>query len=174
MKWIHVARELGFDEAAELRVETLQPMEMVRAMCAQDKCRVYGRNWTCPPACGSLEACAQRMRRYSKGILLQSVGSMTKTIDSRAIRATEERHLQQFEEFCARIRAEHPDALCLGSGGCRVCAKCAHPDPCRFPERANSSMEAYGLFVTQVCRDNGVPYHHGERTITYTACVLFN
>ena len=36
-----------------------------------------------------------------------------------------------------------------------------------------SSMEAYGLFVTQVCRDAGVPYHHGEKTITYTACALY-
>jgi len=36
-----------------------------------------------------------------------------------------------------------------------------------------SSMEGYGLFVTQVCRDAGVPYHYGEKTITYTACVLF-
>jgi hypothetical protein len=34
-------------------------------------------------------------------------------------------------------------------------------------------MEGYGLFVTQVCRDAGAAYHHGERTITYTACVLF-
>ena len=34
-------------------------------------------------------------------------------------------------------------------------------------------MEGYGLFVTQICRDNGLSYHYGERTITYTACVLF-
>ena len=62
---------------------------------------------------------------------------------------------------------------CLGAGGCKVCASCAHPEPCRFPEKAHSSMEAYGLFVTQVCRDNNAAYYHGPRTITYSACVLF-
>ena len=36
-----------------------------------------------------------------------------------------------------------------------------------------SSMEAYGLFVTRVCKDNGIPYHYGPKTITYTACVLY-
>ena len=33
------------------------------------------------------------------------------------------------------------------------------------PLPARSSMEGYGLFVTQVCRDNGMAYHHGEGTI---------
>ena len=34
-------------------------------------------------------------------------------------------------------------------------------------------MEGYGLLVNQVCRDAGVPYHYGEKTIAYTACVLY-
>ncbi|MBE6983890.1 MAG: hypothetical protein E7435_06415 [Ruminococcaceae bacterium] len=34
-------------------------------------------------------------------------------------------------------------------------------------------MEGYGLFVTQVCRDNGAEYYHGEKTVTYTGCILF-
>ena len=72
------------------------------------------------------------------------------------------------------IREYDPNALCLGSGGCRICKVCAWPEACRFPEKACSSMEGYGLFVTQVCRDNGLAYHHGDGTITFTACVLFN
>lgn len=44
---------------------------------------------------------------------------------------------------------------------------------CRYPKKAMSSMEGYGLFVTQVCRDAGVPYHYGDRTITYSACILY-
>ena len=35
-------------------------------------------------------------------------------------------------------------------------------------------MEGYGLFVTQVCRDSGLAYYHGPRTITYTSLVLYN
>ena len=34
-------------------------------------------------------------------------------------------------------------------------------------------MEAYGLFVTQVCRDNNMKYYYGPKIITYTGCVLF-
>jgi len=170
--WIGAARSLGF-EAAPLDPQTLTAREDVRAMCAQDKCGAYGRNWTCPPYCGTLEECEARMRSCKEGILLQTVGHMKKDIDSRAYRDTERRHMEAFRIFAQRLRRAKPKALCLGAGGCRICKKCAWPEPCRFPEQALSSMEGYGLFVTQVCRDAGVPYHHGEKTITYTACVLY-
>jgi predicted metal-binding protein len=171
--WIKKAKELGFDEAVALDVATLRPREDVRSMCAADKCGAYGKNWTCPPHCGALDDCAARIGRYSHGILLQTVGMLEKTIDTKGYRQAEQRHLQQFHAFAECIREVYPNALCLGAGGCRICQKCAYPEPCRFPENAYPSMEGYGLFVTQVCRDNGCAYHHGERTVTYTACVLF-
>lgn len=165
---------LGFDEVKPLDIDTLKPMKMVRDMCAADKCHAYGKNWTCPPHCGTLEQCAERMRRYRHGLLLQTVGYLKKPIDGRTIAQTEKRHLEQFHRFAELVRTRDPDALCLGAGGCRICKKCAWPESCRFPEKACSSMEGYGLFVTQVCRDNDLPYHHGDRTITFTACVLFD
>ncbi len=142
-------------------------------MCEEDKCHAYNRNWTCPPNCGTIEECAEKMQAYEQGILLQTTGHMTKAIDSKCYRETEKRHLENFHRMVKEIRQIYPQALCLGAGGCRVCKTCAYPEPCRFPELAYSSMEGYGLFVTQVCRDNHIPYYHGERTITYTACILF-
>lgn len=173
-EWIEKALDMGFSTAVPLNVAALQPRADVRAMCAEDKCRAYGKNWTCPPHCGSLEDCEQRLRQYKSGILLQTVGQLKKTIDTRGYREAEQRHLAMFHTLAEQLREVHPDALCLGSGGCRICGQCAWPEPCRFPDKACPSMEGYGLFVTQVCRDNGLQYHHGEKTVTYTACILFN
>lgn len=171
--WIAKAKELGFSETGILDIATLEARADVREMCAADRCHAYQHNWTCPPTCGTLAECQARMRRYGHGILLQTVGHMQKDIDSRCYRETEKRHMECFRAFASCIRAVYPDALCLGSGGCRVCKKCNFPEPCRFPDEAYSSMEGYGLFVTQVCRDNGLKYYYGPRTIAYTACVLF-
>lgn len=171
--WVEIAKEHGFDEAVFLKPEILISREDIRDMCAADKCGAYNRSWSCPPVCGTIEACQAKIRGYKHGILLQTVGYMKKTIDSKCYRETELRHMRQFYDFADTIRCEYPDVLCLGSGSCRICTKCAFPETCRFPEKAMSSMEAYGLFVTQVCRDCGVPYNHGEKTIAYTACVLF-
>jgi predicted metal-binding protein len=173
LQWLERAKALGFDVAVPLDPQTLVAREDVRAMCAADKCGAYGKNWTCPPAVGTPEECQRRMRGYRQGILLQTVGHMQKTVDSKCYRETEQRHIRNFDALSQAIRREYPNALCLGAGGCRVCKPCAYPNPCRFPEKAVSGMEGYGLFVTQVCRDAGVPYYHGERTITYTACILF-
>lgn len=172
-KWMSAALELGFEEAVALDPKTLTAREDVRAMCAADKCRAYGKNWTCPPHCGTVEDCQKKIAGYSRGILVQTVGRTEKDIDTRAYRETETRHNARFFTLAQMIRGEFPDALCLGAGGCRLCDTCAWPEPCRFPEQALSSMEGYGLFVTQVCRDARLPYHHGPRTITYTACILF-
>ena len=172
--WMERASEIGFSQVAPLDVATLKPMQAIRDMCAADKCQAFGKNWTCPPMCGTLEQCEAEMQSYAHGILLQTVGTMAKVIDTRAMRSTEEKHLQMFHALADEIRAQEPEALCLGAGGCRICKKCAYPDPCRFPARACSSMEGYGLFVTQVCKDNHVEYYHGPKTITYTACILLD
>ena len=37
-----------------------------------------------------------------------------------------------------------------------------------------SSMEAYGLFVSDICTRSGLAYNYGPRTMTYTSCVLYN
>ena len=173
IRWLEEAKKLGFDVAVALDPQKLVAREDVRGMCAEDKCGAYNKNWTCPPAIGTVEACQEKMRRYTKGILVQSIGHAQKAVDSRCYRETEKRHMENFRTLAEAIREEYPQALCLGAGGCRVCKQCAYPAPCRFPDQAISSMEGYGLFVTQVCRDAGIPYHHGDRTITYTACVLF-
>lgn len=172
IRWLEEAKKLGFDVAVALDPQRLIAREDVRAMCAENRCGAYDKNWTCPPAIGTVEVCQHKMRRYTKGILLQTVGHMQKDVDSRCYRESEKRHIENFRTLTKEIRQEFPQALCLGAGGCRVCKQCAYPAPCRFPDQAISSMEGYGLFVTQVCRDAGVAYHHGEKTITYTACIL--
>ena len=174
MNWIEAAKEIGFDEAATLQIDSLRAMQAVRDMCANDKCGAYGTNWTCPPICGTVEECEKKMQSYRQGILVQTVGKLTRTIDTKGYSQTAQRHKELFLKFTDRIREVYPDALCLGAGVCSRCAECAYPNPCRFPDKKIYAMEGFGLFVTQVCKDNQIPYYHGPKTIAYSACVLFD
>jgi len=171
--WMERARELGFDDAAEISPAKLTARRDVRAMCEENRCGLYGANWTCPPECGDLETCQEKMHGYRRGLLLQTVGQLSRAIDTRGYAETGKRQRENLLALAGELRAVYPDALCLGAGGCPVCEKCAYPEPCRFPDKAIPSMEGYGLFVTQVCRDAELSYYHGPKTITYTACVLF-
>lgn len=171
--WKTLAEDCGFDAVTELDVSTLKTETWVRDTCAADKCHAYDKNWTCPPACGTLEECAEQMEKYENGLLLQVVGHLKTSIDAKCYLETGERLQKSLEQFSDKIRETYPDALVLGAGGCRICKKCAYPEPCRFPGRSISSMEAYGLFVSRVCKDNGAEYYHGPKTITYTGCILY-
>lgn len=170
---IALALEQGFSYAAALDPSGLAVRQEVRDMCAADKCRAYGKNWTCPPHCGSLEECGQRLRGMTSGLLVQTVGQLEDSFDFEAMAETEKLHLAHFHALADLLREKYPGVLCLGSGGCRLCKSCAWPEPCRFPDRACSSMESYGLLVNEACEAAGTAYYHGKNTLAYTACYLF-
>ena len=172
-EWIEKAVEIGFNTAVQLDPQMLVARADIRAMCAADKCGAYHKNWTCPPVIGTVGECQQKMQQYGHGILVQTIGHMQKTVDSKCYRETEQRHLQQLYALFEEIRRVHPDALCLGAGGCRVCGQCAYPQPCRFPEKALGSMEGYCIDVYKTVKGTELKYINGENTVTYFGIVLF-
>lgn len=170
-QWIQWALDAGFTYAKELRMDSVELLPEVRQMCEANTCRAYGANWACPPACGTLEECAERLKKYSGGVLLQTVGEIEDWMDYEGMMEVEKRHKEQFVNYVDRLRKQIPGVLAVGTGGCRVCAKCTYPDsPCRFPDRCFTSMEAYGMEVNRICKSNGLQYNYGPGKIAYTAC----
>lgn len=166
--------ELGFSHTAKLDMATLQPQREVRDMCASNRCGAYGKCLSCPPSCGTLEECTAEMRSCREGILVQTVGILEDEFDGEGMMETEAAHKKRFRELAARLRADGVNVLPLGSGACGFCKVCAGPEgPCRFPDKKISSMEAYGLLVLKLCKDNGMSYFYGKDRIAYTSCVLF-
>ena len=103
-EWLAAAKEAGFSEAYPLDVSTLKPMEQVREACGDGKCRAYGHNWTCPPFCGTLEECEKRMRKYKRGILLQTVGKLERDIDTKGYMRAAKLHGEALERY--KVKAE--------------------------------------------------------------------
>lgn len=172
-KLFALCEEVGFSHWGELNMAALCFRQEVRDMCAAGRCRSYGNCWTCPPHCGTLEDSAARVAGYGRGVLVQTTGVLEDDFDAEGMMAAEALHRQRFRDFVRRVREAYPDCLPMGAGSCTLCNTCTCPEaPCRFPELAVSSMEACGLVVSDVCRDSGLGYYYGPRTITYTACVL--
>ena len=169
------ARAAGFDTVAPLDPATLKFLPEVRSMCAADRCRSYGKTWSCPPACGELTDWETKARRYEKGLILQTVGDREDSYDIEAMMEAAEANKRQTDTLADMLLAEGAEFLLMGAGTCTRCKQCTYPDaPCRFPEKLFPSMEACGLFVSQLCTDNGVAYNYGDEKIAYTCCILFN
>lgn len=167
------AQAAGFTHWSILDVRTLASRQEVRDMCAANTCGQYGRRWSCPPGCGSLEECAKKLAGMGCGILVQTVGQIEDSFDFDAMRKIEEAHKARFLQMYNAIRASGCDVLALGTGCCTQCQECTYPQiPCRFPEKRIYSMEAFGLLVLEVCQANGLPYYYGPGKIAYTGCFL--
>lgn len=171
--FIAYALGFGFSHAARLDVTKLVIREEVRDMCVADKCNLYNKNWMCPPACGTLEKNASMLNDYTHGILVQTTGALDDDFDYDSMQKTEQLQQKNFLRLLRDLKKRKPNVLALGSGGCRLCTHCTYPHlPCRYPEDATVSMEAFGLWVSEVCEQNDLPYYHGPKTITYTGCYL--
>ncbi|AFV01645.1 hypothetical protein UNSWDHB_700 [Dehalobacter sp. UNSWDHB] len=167
------ALEFGFSHVGNLDADTIVVREEVRSDCAKNKCKVYDKNWSCPPACGPLEECASDIKKYKNGLILQTTGQLEDSFDIEAMAETQELHNEHCNKFSEYIHKNFPDSLFLVAGACTRCKECTYPDkPCRFPDKMNSSMEAYGLVVSDVCAANNIPYYYGPNTITYVGCAL--
>lgn len=172
-KYIELAYECGFSHAGKLNIKALNFRQEVRDMCEAGKCGAYGHSWACPPYIGTLEESAAKAAKYAHGIIVQTTGEMEDSFDFECMKDTEENHKKNFKKLLECIRKDIPDILPMGAGTCTLCKKCSCPDePCRFPDKVITSMEAYGLVVSDTCRDSDMKYYYGNDTITYTSCIL--
>ena len=76
-----LAAENGFSHCAPANMAALVPLDEIRAMCEADRCGKYGKNWACPPGCGSIEQARERIRRYDSGVLVQTTGTLADEFD---------------------------------------------------------------------------------------------
>ena len=166
------AMAAGFTNTAPLDVAAIELKPEVRDMCAKG-CRQYGKRWSCPPGCGTLEEGRELLTHYRSGILVQTVGQLDDEFDAINMLETEKRHKAAFLSLVDTLRRQEPNILPLGSGACTQCKTCTYPDaPCRFPEKKIVSMEAFGMLVLEVCKANDLTYYYGSKNIAYTACIL--
>ena len=170
---VRAALDAGFSHAALLDPATLVVRDEVRAMCAADLCRAYGTCWVCPPACGTLDEHRATLARFRSGLLVQTTGVLEDPFDYDAMVAAGEEQTRRLLAFRRVLRREFPALVALGNGACTVCETCTYPGaPCTHPHLAVTSMEAFGLVVSDACTANGLGYYYGPNTITYTGCYL--
>ncbi|MBQ8975484.1 MAG: DUF2284 domain-containing protein [Oscillospiraceae bacterium] len=147
-----LAKDCGFTCCGEMTVDTLEFLPEVRDMCEANTCGMWDKSWACPPACGTLEQMREKVKSYSRGILVQTVGQMEDSFDFEVIQEAAESQNKSFQKMWDELEKDYPNLMAMGTGGCTKCKKCTYPDePCRFPNRMCPSMEGCGLVVNAVC-----------------------
>jgi predicted metal-binding protein len=172
------ALELDAARAVVVNTSDIAFHEEFRKACERNACGNYGTNWMGPPAVGLVDELMKRARSYNHGLLLQTVHPVSSSFDMKGMVAAGKAFGEVLRRVLACMRDKHGMSriLPLGAGCCSVCPKCAYLDhePCRHPDQALSSLEAYGMDVMALARDMGIPYRSGPKSVAFFGLILFN
>lgn len=171
MDYVKVCLELGAYKAAQMKTEQLSFSESFRALCEQNACGRYGKNYTCPPHVGEIADLIREIKRHKTAVLWQTVHRLEDSYDFEGMRRGQALH----NGITLKIAEQAPEALVLGAGGCFLCETCGASinEPCRFPGRAISSLEAYGIDVSSIGKVTDLKYINGVNTVTYFSGLFF-
>lgn len=176
--WDRLAEEavaLGAFRAKVIPVSLLSFDRSFRDICASNACGNYGRCWMCPPDIGNIDALMAQARSYDQVLVYQSVSQLEDSFDFEGMMEGAGRHSQLSQRIGRLCTGLPGPALHLGAGGCHTCSVCAKADgrPCRHPDLALSSLEAYGVNVSELAAASGMNYINGQNTVTYFGAVFF-
>jgi predicted metal-binding protein len=175
---IKIALESNASHAAILDTANIQFHEDFRKACEKNFCNKFDTNWMGPPAIGPINELMKRATRYGQGMLFQTIHPVASNFDMKGWIRAAKIHEDVFRLLLARIRKEYPseEILPLNAGCCQICPRCAYLDsePCRNPDQAVSSVEAYGMNVIALQKSAGLPYNNGKNAVTYVGLILFN
>lgn len=172
---IQLALDAGAAKAEIISVDQIVTSAEFREACRKNLCGAWGRCWMCPPDVGEIEPLMAELRTYQHGLWYQTIGELEDSFDIKGMGDAKKKHVrlsQQVEELVKPILGKH---LHLSCGGCGLCERCTRIDnePCRFPDRAMASLEAYGVDVYQTTKSTSLKYINGQNTVTYFSVVLF-
>ena len=145
-KLIDLALSIGFADAAVIVTKELVFIPAFRTLCEENQCGKYGANYACPPDCGTIEEMKQRVLRWQKALVMQTMWDIEDPLDSIQIKPAKTQHNQMTRRLIDKIGEP---GLMIGASGCSLCTPCAltKGEPCRFPKLQYSCMSAYCIFV---------------------------
>lgn len=173
---VSVALENGAYRANVIKADLIVTDRVFRDMCAANSCGMYGKCYMCPPDIGPIDELMAEVKNYDYALVYQTVTELEDSYDFEGmIEAKKSTYplAQKLRETFGKLW--EADALHLGAGGCGVCPTCAKRtgEPCRFPDRAMPSLEAYGINVSQLAKAADMKYTNGQDTVTYFGAILF-
>lgn len=172
---LRLAIEAGASKAEMITSQQIVLSAEFREACQKNICGRWGKCWMCPPDIGDIAQLMEKIGAYGNGIWYQSIHALEDSFDIEGMIVARRSHLRLSHQLEGMIKPLLSQHLHLSCGGCGVCQRCAREDhmPCRFPEQAMSSLEAYGIDVYRTTVSTQLFYINGQNTVTYFGVILF-
>ena len=159
-------------QLACINVKDIPFREYVVDACASNRCGKYGKTWQCPPGVGDLETLKAKCLSFSKAVVFTTCHDLEDSFDIEGMDAGRVKHEKITDEVIELF--PNIEIRVLSAEGCTLCEKCTYPhSPCRFSDKARSSVEANGISVVELAKQCDINYKNGNNTVTYFSVILY-
>ena len=169
-----LARKAGV-EIHEIDAKKICPKESVRLKCQVPLCEFYEVCKVCPPNIPSVRQFSEALQDYTRAFLVV-LREKIKDIAMYRKDFSAELRLAEIVSKLELTAFQHGYYLTLGLcvGGCKLCSKCPPPgEPCRHPFKARPGPEGFGIDITALAREAGVPVEWPPREgVSFMGLVL--
>ena len=168
--------EAGAYKAFVITTDKIPFDENLRSYCEVNYCGNYGKNYACPPGVGDVKELIAKAKNYKKALIFQTVNQIEDSFDFEGMKEAETKHSEIADMINKDIKKENNNYLQLTAGKCSVCPVCSQIEnkPCKFPDMAISSLEAYCMNVSVLAGLCNMNYINGKNTVTYFGAFLFS
>lgn len=173
---LEICKNAGAAHASIVDAAVVPFDKALRSYCVANACGNYGKNYACPPQVGEPDMLIARAKAYGRALVFQTIWELEDSFDIEGMTHAGYAHERVCADIFKRTEPEMGERLLLTAGGCSICKTCAAltGEPCRFPDKAVSSLEAYCINVSKLCGKCGMKYINGANTVTYFGMCLFD
>ena len=168
-----LSREAGFSHAAVIPVSSLVFDPSLRRYCEENLCGNYGRNYSCPPSCGTPEEMRRKTETYRQAWIFQTIAEADWR-DAEKLKEIRSSHNARSRELIRRLRERGEEGLPMLAGPCSICESCAEQEggSCLFPEQQASCISAYCMSAEKMAEEAGLLYWCGEGRVAFFSLYL--
>ncbi len=152
----------------------LELSDRIRWICQQE-CPMYGKTWACPPAVGTVAACAEKCKGYNGCLLISTIAEVSDIADISQTLATRPAHEEVTNQVGKLLKEQGIDPYILSTEACTLCERCAYLDgqSCRYPEKMHPCVESHGINILPLLEELGLQFQYGENVVTWFSLLFF-
>lgn len=173
---LELAGKAGF-ESAVLDVKELVFAPEYRKFCEDNVCGNYGKNYSCPPVCGTPGEMEERTRPFERALVLRSTHRDVNALDPVLASSLKKEHNRKTRELVKEVIRQTglSPYLAIAAGPCSLCATCLiqKGEPCLRPKERMSCLSAYCIDISKTAEKCGMKLSWDLTQISYFSMLLF-
>lgn len=169
-----MADQAGFTHAAVIPADRLEFDPGLRKYCEENLCGNYGKNYSCPPFCGTPAEMRARTEKYKRAWIFQTIGDVGSWENQNSIKEVRDFHNRSSRSLIGSLREKGMKGLAMLAGPCAACEVCMgfNGKPCCHPEEVPSCISAYCMKAEKMAEDAGLEYWCGEGKVAFFSLYL--